>query len=171
MTQPPTVPGQPQPYQGVPYGQPAMPPTKKRGPLVWILSIVGVVLVLCVGFLALGALTADDDPTAGAATPPTTAAAEGPKPADFTLTAKVTEQTCYGEAGCAVTWLPEIVYGGPALTGAWLVRYDVEGVESGAKSGTIVIGETGPAKQREKRNRTASEDSKITLKVTGVERD
>lgn len=169
---PPTVPGQPQqPYPGVPYGPPAK---KRRGPLVWILGGVAVVLVLCVGFAALGAFLDDEDPTAGAATPPAAttpapAAPKQPKPADFKLTAKVTEQKCYGEAGCAVTWLPELDYTGPALTSTWHVSYTVEGVESGTKAGTIVVGSTGPAKQREKRNRTADEGSKITLKVTGVE--
>jgi len=167
--QPPIVPGQ-QPYPGVPYSPPAK---KRRGPLVWVLGAVAVVLVLCIGFAALGALTADDDPIADAATPPaattTPAAVKQPKPSDFKLTAKVTEQTCYGEAGCAVTWLPEVAYTGPALTSTWLIRYTVGGVESGTKAGTIVVGEGGPAKQRVKRNRTAGEGTKVTLKVTGVE--
>jgi hypothetical protein len=171
---PPVVPGQPQqPHPGMPYAQPA---PKRRGPLVWILGCaVGVVLVLCVAFVALGAFLDDGDsndavlpaPTATAAVK---AGAKAPTPADFKLTAKVTDQKCYGEAGCAVTWLPEIVYTGPALTSSWLVSYTVEGVESGTKAGTIVMGETGPAKQREKRNRVADEDTKVTLKVTGVER-
>lgn len=156
------------------YQQPYPPttpaPRPKRRAMTWILTAVGVTLLLCIGLAALGALTADDNPTADATTPPTTtAAAEKPTPADFTLTAKITEQTCYGEAGCAVTWLPEITYTGPALTTTWLIRYTVEGTESGTKAGTIVMGPTGPAKQSEKRGRTAAEDSKITLKITGIE--
>ena len=51
-----------------------------------------------------------------------------------------------------------------------MVTYQVSGVESGTKVGKILMGSGGPAKQNEKRNRTAGEDSKVTLKVTGVAR-
>jgi len=139
--------------------------------MTWILGAIGLILILCIGFAAIGALTTDDNPTAGTTptTAATTTAAKAPKPTDFKLTAKTTEQTCYGEAGCAVTWLPEITYTGPALTSTWLISYEVTGVESGTKAGTIVIGRTGPAKQREKRGRTAGDDTKVTLKITGIE--
>lgn len=173
---PPVAPGHPQqpqqPHPGMPYGQPA---PKRRGPLPWILGAVGVVLVLCVAFVALGAFLDAGDSTDAVLPAPTTAAtakagAKAPTPGDFKLTAKVTEKKCYGEAGCTVTWIPEVVYTGPALTSGWRVSYTVEGVESGTKAGTIVMGAAGPAKQREKRNRTADQDTKVTLKVTGVER-
>jgi len=97
---------------------------------------------------------------------------KAPTAADFKLTAKITEQTCYGEAGCAVTWLPEVAYTGPAIGAGqtWTVSYQVAGLESGTKVGTIVMGSAGPAKQSVKRGRPAGEDSKITLKVTSVDK-
>jgi len=156
--------------------QPYQPPTKRRGPLPWILGGGAVVLLLCVGFALLGALVGDDDTDASTSGSPTTAAAVGqraPAPADFKLTAKITEQTCYGEAGCSITWQPVIVYSGPAIADGdtWLVAYKVSGLESGTKAGTIVVGSTGPAKQSEKHGRTAGENSKVKLTVTGVEKD
>jgi len=156
---------------------PYPPPAKRRSPLPWILGGLAVVLLLCGGFLAIGALAdnGDSDRTSSAGAPSTTAAAvvEAPGPGDFKLSAKIVEQTCYGEAGCAVTWQPVLTYTGPAIPDgqSWLVRYEVSGVESGTSAGTIVVGSTGPAKQHDKRNRTAGKDSKIVLKVTGVERD
>lgn len=53
---------------------PYQPPTKRRSPLPWILGGGAVVLLLCVGFLAIGAL-ADNDQTA--ATGPTGSATTG----------------------------------------------------------------------------------------------
>lgn len=147
----------------------------KRRPQPWILGGLAVLALLCGGFLAIGALS-DNDGTEPVGTPAqtaTTAAAKGPAPADFTITAKITEKTCYGDAGCAVTWVPELTYTGPAIADGqtWLVRYAVSGVESGNKAGTVVVDSSGPAKQSAKHGRTAAEDSAITLKVTGIERD
>lgn len=154
--------------------QPSQPtPTKRRRLLPWILGGMGAVLLLCGGFVLLGALVSDDS-TGGASTPaPTTAAAaKTPVPGDFALSAKIIEQTCYGEAGCAVTWLPVVVYSGPAIPDGqtWLVRYTVSGLESGTKAGSIVMGSVGAARQSEKHGRTATENATITLKVTGVDK-
>ncbi len=153
---------------------PSQPPAKRRRPLPWILGGIAVLLLLCGGFVAIGALAGDDDSTGTAGTPTrtTAAAAKAPAPADFKFSAKITEKTCYGEAGCAVTWLPEVTYSGPTIGAdqTWVVRYAVSGLESGTMAGSIVIGVDGPAKQSVKRGRTAGKDSKITLKVTGVER-
>lgn len=154
--------------------QPHQPAPKRRRPLPWILGGVAVLVLLCGGFLAIGALAGGDDSTGTAGTPAktTAAAVKAPAPADFKLSAKITEQTCYGEAGCAVTWLPEVTYFGPAIGAdqTWVVRYAVSGLESGTMAGSIVMGADGPAKQSVKRGRTAGKDSKITLKVTGVDK-
>lgn len=151
-----------------------VPPPKRRRILPWIIGIFGVVLVLFVGLAALGAILENDEPTSAASpsSPPAAKKPAGPAAADFKLTAKITEQTCYGEAGCAVTWLPVVTYTGPAIPAGqtYVITYQVSGAESGTKVGKIVMGSSGPAKQNEKRNRTAAEDTKITLKVTGVER-
>lgn len=150
-------------------------PAPKRSRLPWILGGLVVLLLLCGGFLAIGALAGGDDNTDTAATPATTTAAaavKAPAAGDFKLSARITEQTCYGEAGCAVTWLPEVTYSGPAIADGqtWAVSYQVSGLESGTKVGTILISSAGPAKQSVKRGRTAGEDTKITLKVTSVEK-
>jgi hypothetical protein len=148
-------------------------PTKRRGPLPWILGAVAIVLILCVGFVLIGALT-DDGTKASTSTAQTTAPAalRAPAATDFKVTAQITEKTCYGKAGCAVTWQPVIVYSGPAIEAGqtWTVSYKVSGLESGTKVGTAVMGSTGPAKQSPKHGRTAAEDSKITITVVSVEK-
>lgn len=65
---------------GVPASWTPPPPAKKRGPLVWILGGVAVVLVLCVGVTVLGGLLSDSNETA---TPAAGAAESAPasKPA------------------------------------------------------------------------------------------
>jgi hypothetical protein len=65
-----------------------------------------------------------------------------------------------------------VAYSGPAIAAGrtWTVSYEVSGLESGTKVGSIVMGAEGPAKQSVKRGRTAGEDSKITLKVTSVDK-
>lgn len=153
--------------------QPYQPTTKRRGPLPWILGGVAVVLLLCAGFILIGALTDKNAGTAG--TPAKTSTAVGshvPVAADFKLTAKITEQTCYGEAGCAVSFVPVVAYTGPALSPSqtWVITYQVSGIESGTKVGKLVMAGSTPAKQTDKRVRTAAEDSKITLKVTSVDK-
>lgn len=129
-------------------------------------------MLLVVALAALGAALDSGKPGA-TTTPPTVAAVKAaPKVADFKVTAKVTEKTCYGQAGCSVTWHPVVTYTGPAIADGqtWVVSYTVSGVESGTKAGSIVMGSTGPAKQSDKHARIAREDSTITVKVTGVER-
>jgi len=150
-------------------------PTRRRSWMPWIIGGL-VVLFLCGGFVAVGALAGGDESTGTAPAVGDTGSVEkttAPAPADFKLTAKIVELKCYGEAGCAVTWKPEVTYSGPAIADGqtWLVSYKVSGVESGTKVGTILIGPAGPAKQGEKHARVVAEDSQITLKVTGVQQD
>jgi hypothetical protein len=156
-------------YQQPAYGSPPQqPPRRNKAPL--ILGIVGGILVLVIGLAVLGAVLDDGGKTDA---PTGQLGAAPPKPADVKLTAKITEQTCYGEAGCAVTWHPEVAYTGPAVAAgkSWTIVYQVTGVESGTTVGRIVMDGTTPAKQNDKHARTAAKTSKITLKVTGVELD
>lgn len=144
--------------------------------LPWIFGGFGVILALFVALATLGAILDQGDDTPPAAAAPSTPAAvkkpAAPAPGDFKLTAKIVEKTCYGEIGCTVTWLPVVAYTGPAIPDGqtYVATYQVSGLESGTKTGRIVIGSTGPAKQKEKRGRTAAEGSKITLKVTAVDK-
>lgn len=67
----------------------------------------------------------------------TTSAAAKVTPADFKLGAKILEQSCFGDAGCNVTWRVQVLKA--PLTGSWEVTYDIPGVKDGPKSGTVQI--------------------------------
>lgn len=152
---------------------PAPPPKRGRGLRIALFIVLGVLaLVLVIGII--GALTGGDTqtPTAGVTATATTVvkpteAAGG----EFAVNAKVVDRKC-GASGCQVTWVPELVYDGPmpAKGESWTVSYKVVGAESGTSAGKILISSSGPAKQNEKRNRTAAEGDEITLQVTGVDR-
>lgn len=167
----------PGPQNWTPPGPAMPPPPQKRGNPVQkvLLGVLGalflVVVIILVAAVASGEDPKTTSPAAPAAGEKANAPAGTPTADDFTLTAKVTDRTCTS-AGCRIVWIPEIAYNGPKITGddTWIVSYEVVGIESGTSAGKIVMGSTGPAKQREKRARVEAEDSEITLKVVGVER-
>ncbi|WP_433380122.1 hypothetical protein ACQPZX_14715 [Actinoplanes sp. CA-142083] len=148
-------------------------PSKRRRASTAVLGGVAVVLVLGAGAGIAGAFLNNDKDTAGADAAETRVAeagaqATGPTADNVKLTAKITQQTCYGDAGCAVTWHPEVTYTGP-VTGAWVISYDISGIGSGPDTGRIVMSGATPAGKNDQQARTAAKDSQITLKVTGVE--
>lgn len=182
--QPPAAPGWAQHQQ--PWQPPTPPPPPKRRAPRWVLIGLGVVVA---GFLALAGLgaileaTGNNDTKAAptgpagktnAAKPPAAAPRKPGQPvaADFVVSARVVNRTCYGAQGCDITWMPTIVYTGPAIKGAtmWVVSYEVVGAEAGTSGGAIVYGSVGAARQTPKTTRTAGEDVRIALKVTGVEK-
>lgn len=62
-----------------------------------------------------------------------------PAPADFTLTVVTTKQSCFGSAGCNVSYEIDLNYHGPKPLGAndeWSLIYEVRGGED-TKIGTI----------------------------------
>lgn len=188
--QPPVMPGYPtQP----PAGDWTPPPAKKRGPVPWLIGAL-VVLVLTVGgLIAALANSGGGTPAAGPTTAPLpqdpcgggvcqTEAAEQvatvtpdavytPKAADFKLTAKITSKHCFGSAGCNVEFEPDLSYGGFTLDEdvTWRLTYEATGIEDGPLIGTVEV--TGPKYESESELvETRSSKSKITLKITGLEK-
>jgi hypothetical protein len=71
----------------------------------------------------------------------TTEGSYNPAPADFVLTVVTTEQSCFGSAGCNVTYQIDVTYKGPRpLDGSdtWVLIYEVRGGED-LKVGNITV--------------------------------
>jgi hypothetical protein len=85
----------------------------------------------CGAIILLGASTTTTTTTPGAASP-TTAAEAAPAPTDFTIEVIETERSCYGSAGCVVSYriVPAYIGAVPLGTTRWQVIYDVTGAES-----------------------------------------
>jgi len=115
--------------------------------------IVAALVAFTIG-VGVGGASADDDTTVGktAATVTnnsltareTTTTAEGryvPAPADFVLTVVTTEQSCFGSAGCNVTYQIDVAYNGPRPLDeddTWVLIYEVRGGED-MKVGNITV--------------------------------
>lgn len=190
---PPYQPGPDQP-QGPEYRHTApgwppqpMPPAKRGGPgRVVLFVVLGVVGLFC-AILGLGAILSDDEPktraesaAAATGTTPVVAVPElatptplgyEPKPSDFKLTAKITDKECFGSAGCNVSFRVDVDYSGLPLgeSVTWLVIYEINGVEDAPEVGNLKL--TGERFTSEEESvGTTSSKSKITLKVTSVEK-
>lgn len=76
---------------------------------------------------------ADDGATTTTAPRPTTTttAARTPVAEDFRVVLIETKKSCFGTAGCNISYDVELEYGGPALKSSdtWLVTYEVRGGE------------------------------------------
>ena len=149
-------------------------PPRKRRRLPWIFGGVAVVLLLSAGAGVAGGFLGHDKNAdvvvpvvSGAAGAGAGVEATAPTAGQVKLTAKITEQTCYGDAGCSVTWHPEVTYTGPP-DDSWVISYDVSGIESGADTGRIMMSGKAPAGPNDQQARTATKDSEIILNVTGV---
>lgn len=193
MSYPPYQPGPEQPGPEHRYTAPGwppqpIPPAKRSGPGRIVLFVVlGVVALLC-AFIGFGALVSDDEPQTKAASAATATGATPviavpelaetptplgykPKPSDFKLTPKITDKECFGSAGCNVSFRVDVEYSGlpPGESVTWLVIYEITGVEDAPEVGSLEM--TGvQAVGQEENVGTASSKSKITLKVTSVER-
>ncbi len=144
------------------------PQPRRKRPVLAALGILGAVTLAILAVVAIiGATTSPPPPgnpvQAATSTPP------APRPADFKLTPKVTEEKCYGEAGCAVTFHPEVTYTGPALDSGtrWRVTYEVTGVADEPRAGRLDM-TGGEADTRDEHVRTPRKGAKIGIKVTGV---
>jgi hypothetical protein len=139
---------------------PVAPPTPPMAPRTWktwhLVTAAVVALVLGIGLGAASASSDDqgDSPkstnaAAGADSSTTTTEQETttslgrytPAPADFTLTVVTTEQSCFGSAGCNVTYQIDVAYHGPRPlepSDEWLLIYEVRGGED-LKVGNITV--------------------------------
>lgn len=187
--QPPVMPG---PGNQPPPIWPAQPPpSKSRGPLLWIVGAVVVLLVAIAGGIGY-AVNAGGKPVAAASSAPplpqdkcggglcqtepvaeatTPSAAYTPSAVDFELKVKITRKHCFGSAGCNVTFEPDVTYAGtqdldPSTT--WQVTYEIDGVEDAPQVSSLTVQGTQVTYDDEDVS-TKSSKAKITLKVTSVE--
>jgi len=154
------------------------PPTRRRRRWPWV--VLGVV-VLVVVVAALAGSPDEDEATSSAPTTTaparttaaptttTTAAAYVPTPADFAITVVVLEKSCFGSAGCNVTYTIELAYLGPPLDPAdtWQVVYDVTGGES-VQTNTLEVTGTEYRFDEQSLTSTPSEGAELTAAATLV---
>ena len=189
--QPPIVPG-PGTYTPTPaYPVDGGTAPKRRSPLPWIIGGLAVLLLLCGGFLAIGALASTEDkaspdsttartapavkaPAAAATTAAAPAPAVTPKTSDFQLTAKITKKECFGSAGCNIEFWVKMAYreDAPDLDpdDTWIVTYEVNGVEDGPQINTIEVTGDQYSHDETELAQTSSSSKKLTIKVTDVEK-
>lgn len=189
----PYTPGQPTPNvtpwppaQNLLAGPP-QPPRKNR---LWLIlaAVTGLFVVIAVTAGITVAAQRGSSPAAsktsgqsawdreqqvGAATTPdpTPAAAATPAASDLELTLKTTDKQCFGSAGCNLTVKVNLGYDGPTLSAddTWLVTYEIRGVEDGPLIGSFEM--TGDQYTvNEESVSTKSSKSKVTVKVTSVEK-
>jgi hypothetical protein len=186
----PNVPGPPPPSESLLLPQPPSAPKKRRlwlilaaaaGLFILIATIIGITLGATSGTPRTSTATGynaedqqrqlDETPAEEPTTEPAATAAT-PQVKDIALRAKITEKKCYGYgAGCNVGFKVEAEYIGPTLSpdDTWLVTYQVNGVEDGPVIGSFEM--TGDQYTvNEEFVGTKSSKSKITIKVTDVEK-
>lgn len=140
-----------------------------------ILAALAVVLAACSGTATEESTTttvADTATTTQATTTttrprPTTTAYE-PQLFHFEIELIVIEDKCFNTAGATVTVLPELIATDRrAMTGDWLIVYEVSGVESGTGTYNIEVSD-GMYNQREVRLSTESCDYDLSADVTRI---
>jgi len=171
-------------------GQPIPAPKKKsRLPLIIAAAVGLVILIVVTVTITLAAQRGTEKTasspaaapaydagelgvdTAPAVEPEPTPPAATPKVKDIALTAKITDKQCFGSAGCNVTFNVDAEYVGPLLSedDTWLVTYQVNGVDDGPVIGSFEFTGTKYTVTVENVG-TKSSKSKITIKVTDVEK-
>lgn len=107
----------------------------------------------------------------GPAVPEKKSAFHKPVPADFALAVKVLEKSCFGSAGCNITYRIDVTYTAavpldPTVT--YEVIYEVKGGDD-PKVGTLTV--KGDQVRREERDliQTPSSKSELTAVVTSVD--
>lgn len=176
-------------YAEPPFVQPEPPrPPRKNGHAAAVAGIVGAVLVLlCLGGVAVAAFREPENKAARVATvpdvgvrptpSPSPLAAPSPTPtaalsaADVKLTVKVTDKQCFGSAGCNVEF--EIRAGWPVDAipsgGECEVTYELRGA-SDPQIGTLTMRDDGQFSQDSFNfAQTPKRSSKLTARVTEVE--
>lgn len=154
----------------------------------WQLLVAALVaLLIGVGIGASGSsdeepdattqLTSQDDPAITNQSPVTTTEATTttqpenyhPAPADFQLTVVEIEKSCFGSAGCHVTYEVDLAYTGPRPldpSDTWLVIYELLGGED-QKIGSMEVQGERFRKDSDSAS-TSSSSSKLTAKPTTV---
>lgn len=188
-TDPPHIPGPPEPsYNPLGGDSPATRTPKRRKPWPWIIGGVVALGLLCCGGIGvaaalggdpetkpgIGEVAADTKPTTPKVTtapPPTTARYATPKPADFKLVVKTLKKECFGSAGCLVTYRVDPTYVGDSELDpdkTYRVTYEVRGVEDGPAVNNFELTGDTASMEAEELAQTPSTKAKLTAKATEV---
>lgn len=147
-----------------------------------LLGVLGaLILVVCLGSMgaALSGFNAATDPLAGTqadvqgddAAPAKPSQFKVPKASEFSLTVKVLEKDCFGEAGCVVRYrIDKIKYTGDGLDpdATYELTYEIKGLED-SKIGTLTVTDGGKVNLPGSDHGQAPPNPKLTAKVTAVE--
>lgn len=110
-----------------------------------------------------------ETPAAPETTEPAAPAYGTPKPADFKLGVKTLKKSCFGSAGCNITYRITVSYNGPALDPAteYTVTYAVKGGED-PQSNTFTVSGTEYTYSEQEFISTPRSSSKVTAVVTDI---
>jgi hypothetical protein len=182
----------PPPLQAPPPPEAPLASPKTSGPARRSLRILGVVAIAVVSWgigLGMGLAGAEDDngdpgpvatsrandredtdePDGSPATTTTTAAPYVPQPTDFAINVVTLEKSCFGSAGCNITYTVELSYVGQPLdpSDTWQVIYDIAGGEQ-TQTETIEVTGSNYSYSPESFIQTPSEGAVLTATVTMV---
>lgn len=153
-----------------------MPPKRRRR---WPWVVLGGLVLVIVLSVALGGNDTPAPGQVGTGTPGTTSAApvaavatQTPTVADFTLTATITSQQCFGSAGCDIEWTVRAAANavGDNWPDTFTLTYEIAGIDGGY-TGSIEF--TNGGKQYSQLGldgfgQTASKVTTLTATPTGV---
>jgi hypothetical protein len=105
-------------------------------------------------------------------TPDATTTGPAVSASDIALTPQVTSKECFGSAGCIVGVKVKLAYDGPALDpdGTWMVTYEIKGGDDGPIIGSFNMMGDRTYEVNEETVPTPRKSTKVTIKVTGVEK-
>jgi hypothetical protein len=117
------------------------------------------------------ATATDRSATAATPTPTEPPTPVVPKAEDFTLTVKTLEKTCFGSAGCSITYRIDVGYDGPTLdpSNTYEVVYEVRGGEDGPQINTLTVEGDQSSVDSEETISTSSASRKLTAVATSVD--
>lgn len=177
-----------------PAAVPTPPPQQQKNkiPPTWALLTVAAALALCgVGGIAAAVTsTGDDETTVNRTDEPAVPAFDQPddepdepkdepdepdeppytpKPDDFELSVKTLEKSCFGSAGCSITYRIELSYDGVPLNDdyTWELTYEMKGAEDPRINTLRVSGEEYWVDEEEFAS-TASSSDELEAVVTDV---
>lgn len=152
-----------------------MSPKERRTGTISALVMIAVVVTLAVAFWPGGKDSKSSDPVAASADYSAASAAPlppAPLPAtsDFAIDVKVMKKSCFGSAGCNVTYQIDPRYTGTAsLDGhTYTVVYEITGGEDGPQINNFTIRNGAASYPTTERIGTSSSKAALTAKVTSV---
>jgi hypothetical protein len=94
-----------------------------------------------------------------------------PLATDFALSVKVLEKTCYGSAGCNLSYRVKVGYGGEPLdpSKTYELTYEVRGGEDGPQVNTLTVQGDSSQVDEEELISTKSSKAKLSVVVLSIE--